>query len=310
MNNEKPPVILVVDDEPEIRALISDFLEDDEGYAVLNARNGQEALETVLPNHHVDLVLSDINMPVMKGFELLSAVRGRWPHVKRVLITAYNVEDYIELALAHDVGNIFAKTTPFHFVELAALLKTLLSGDIFGAQRYFSDEAGRQSLTITRGDRIDKDARAIMQTLPEDRVPRKLNLVLVELLTNAIFYGIRREKPDRKEDWTYDFELLPEEAIQVTTLCDAEKYAISIMDRGGRLTKKDYLYWLHRQVARDENGMPLGVYDSHGRGFYIARKYIDRLIINIDPGVKTEVVIVNYFNEVFVGSKPLYINEL
>ncbi len=310
MTDTQKATILVVDDEPEIRALISDFLEDDEGYIVLNAENGRDALDNILPNHKVDLVLSDINMPVMKGFELLSEVRARRPGIKRVLITAYNVEDYIELALQHDVGNIFAKTTPFNFGELSALLRTLLSGDIFGIRRYFADSVPEHRMIITRGDRIDEDSRRILMHLPAGKVPRKLNLVLVELLTNAIFYGIRKEQPDSKEKWSYDFELDPDEAVQISTMCDDEKYAISIADPGGRLTKKDVMYWLHRQVARDESGMPLGVYDSHGRGFYIARKYIDRLTINIDSGNKTEVVIINYFDDVYVGSKPLYINEL
>jgi anti-sigma regulatory factor (Ser/Thr protein kinase) len=70
------------------------------------------------------------------------------------------------------------------------------------------------------------------------------------------------------------------------------------------------LYWLHRQLAIDEAGLPLGIFDSHGRGFFIARQYIDRLIINIDRNKKTEIVIINYFSKVYHGFKPLYINEI
>ncbi len=115
VNNKNDITILVVDDEPEIRSLIADFLEDDEGYTVLTAEDGVDALENVLPHNTVNLVLSDINMPRMKGFELLNEVRESYPDIKRVLITAYNVEDYFELAMQHDVGNIFVKTTPFNF---------------------------------------------------------------------------------------------------------------------------------------------------------------------------------------------------
>ncbi|MBD3393714.1 MAG: response regulator [Chitinivibrionales bacterium] len=308
--DNKGITLLVVDDEPEIRMLIADYLEDDEGYTVLTAENGKDALDNVLSAHKVDLVLSDINMPVMKGFELLHEVRERYPETKRVLITAYNVEDYIDMALKYDVGNIFVKTTPFNFDELSSMLTNLLSEDIFGVGRYLEPGFEQRCFAIKRGDALDKDVKQITEVLPPGPAGKKLNLVLVELLTNAIFYGIRKENPERKEEWDYEFELFDSDAIQITAGWDSRKYAISITDNGGRLQKKDVLYWLHRQVAHDDAGVPVGIGDSHGRGFFIARRYIDRLVINIAPAKKTEVVIINYTAEVYQGSKPLYINEI
>lgn len=306
----KNKTILVVDDEEEILNLIADFLHDDEGYKVFTARDAKEALESILPFNKIDLVLSDINMPQMRGFEFLNKVREHYPHIKRILITAYNVEDYFELAMKHDVGNIFVKTTPFNFHELSTILKNLLTDDIFGAERYFHSDCQQHSLILSRGDAIEHTAHSIIEKLAPVKDNNKLELVLVELLTNAIFYGIRSEPPDKKEIWNHDFELKPDEAIQIKIFRDSMKYAISITDLGGRLKKYDVLYWLHRQLARDENGLPLGIMDTHGRGFFIARKYIDRLIINIQAHKKTEIVILNYFNELYSGYKPLYINEL
>ncbi|MBD3316758.1 MAG: response regulator [Chitinivibrionales bacterium] len=302
--------VLVVDDEPEIRSLIADYLSDEEGYKVLEAENGRDALDNIIPNCKVDLVLSDINMPVMKGFDLLNEVRRHYPYIKRVLITAYNVEDYLELALKHDVGNIFVKTTPFNFAELSACLECLLTGNIFGAERYFDSPAQRRSVMVKRGDCVAESAARIIALLPQTTIPSKLELVLIELLTNAVFYGVRNERPDRKEGWNHDFELSDEEAVQVSVMWDAEKHAVSIVDTGGKLKKRDVLYWLNRQVSRDEQGMPVGLFDSHGRGLFIARKYIDRMIINIDRARKTELIVVNYHDKSFEGYKPLYINEL
>ncbi len=302
--------ILIVDDEPEIRGLIADYLEDDEGYKVLVAEDGIDALKNVLPDNHVDLVLSDINMPRMKGFELLHEVKNRYPAIKRVLITAYNVEDYFELAMKHDVGNIFVKTTPFNFSELSTVLENLLTDDIFGADRYMQGDFKRFMFVVTRGDGLQKDADAIIDCLPPYIEKKKLELVLVELLTNAIFYGIRGEIPSKKETWDHDFELSNDDAIQIQVLWDDKKYAISINDRGGRLKKQDVLYWLHRQIGKDERGLPHGIMDSHGRGLFIARKYIDRLLINIATNSRTEIIIINYYNEEYSGFKPLYINEI
>ncbi len=308
--NKNDITILVVDDEPEIRSLIADFLEDDEGYKVLTAEDGVDALENVLPHHKVDLVLSDINMPRMKGFELLNEVRTKYPDIKRVLITAYNVEDYFELAMKHDVGNIFVKTTPFNFSELSTVLENLLTNNIFGAQRYMNEGFEMKTFMVTRGDALQNSSDEIISCLPAKVEMKKLELVLVELLTNAVFYGIRGESPERKETWNHEFELNEEDAIQITALWDDKKYAIAIEDKGGRLKKQDVLYWLNRQIGKDERGLPLGIMDSHGRGLFIARKYIDRLLINIASNERTEIIIVNYYNEEYSGFKPLYINEI
>lgn len=305
----KDACILVVDDEKEMREMIVDYL-DDEGYKTLSAENGREALDKCLPYHHIDLVLSDINMPVMKGFDLLKEVREKYPSVKRVLITAYNVEDYLELALKHDVGNIFVKSTPFNFRELSQMLENLLTGDIFGVSKYFEKPVLEKTFVIKKGNRLDAYASEIIKHVPETAKAKKVELVLIELLANAVFYGIRKEKSDNKDEWDYDFELSDSEVIYVTLLADSEKFGISVLDKGGRLKKSDVLYWINRQVTRDESGIPLGIYDTHGRGFYITREYIDRLIVNIDVNKRTEVIIINYYSQPYHGYKPLHINEI
>lgn len=309
MNSEKAR-ILVVDDEMEIRSLIVEFLHEIEGYTVFEAKDANEAL-VFLESNTVDLILSDINMPGMKGFDLLKEVRTRYPSIKRVLITAYNVEDYLELALKYDIGNIFVKTTPFNFDELSTVLSSLLNNTIFGVEKYLNSSAEKLHISITSSKDLDVHAANMVSfigELPYDA--KKLELVIIELLTNAIFYGIRKESPENKDTWKYDFVLPPEEAVQVTIAKDEEKFAISITDVGGRLTKSDVLYWLNRQISHDDDGLPLGLYDSHGRGLFITRKYIDRLIVNIDQSRRTEIIVINYFQNSYIGYKPLYINEL
>lgn len=301
--------ILLVDDEPEIREMIFDFLTDLEGYTVCSAKNGMEALE-LLEKRTFDLVLSDINMPGIKGFELLKRVREMYPTVKRVLITAYNVEEYLELAMKHDIGNIFVKTAPFNFNELSTLLRNLLLGDIFGIKRYFSEGTPVRKFTISRSTKLDQDAKTIVEVINDEKRQKRIELVLIELLTNAIFYGARNEAPDCKDRWDHSFELTEDTAVVVKVASDQEKYIISVKDKGGRLKKKDVLYWLNRQIALDDTGIPLGLLDSHGRGLFIARRYIDRLVINIDKQKQTEVVMINYYNSTYNGHKPLYINEI
>ena len=79
--------ILVVDDVDTIARVYARFLER-QGYDVQIAFNGEEAL-AIWEQFHPDLVISDIRMPKMSGFELANALRKKNPKQKVVLMTGY-----------------------------------------------------------------------------------------------------------------------------------------------------------------------------------------------------------------------------
>ena len=114
------------------------------------------------------------------------------------MITAYNVEDYLNLALKYDIGNIFVKTAPFNFSEFSSIIAYLLNGDIFGLSHYFDESVPIKEMKIRSSRSLDKDAELIIDQIGPIDQPKRLELVIVELLTNAIFYGIRNEIPDKR----------------------------------------------------------------------------------------------------------------
>jgi response regulator RpfG family c-di-GMP phosphodiesterase len=77
---------LIVDDEPRLRQVMVHLMRAD-GFHCIEAGNGLEALDQ-LTRHAVTLVLSDLRMPKMDGFELLRELRSRYPDVAVVMITA------------------------------------------------------------------------------------------------------------------------------------------------------------------------------------------------------------------------------
>jgi DNA-binding response OmpR family regulator len=85
----KECTVLVVDDSQMIRTLLLRHLRQGGYKSVLEATNGQEALE-LLAEHPVDLVLLDINMPVMDGYATLEKIKSddRWREVSVIMITA------------------------------------------------------------------------------------------------------------------------------------------------------------------------------------------------------------------------------
>ncbi len=85
MNNKKRTV-LVVDDETNIRELIKDNLEE-ENYRVFTANDGLSALDMV-DKHKPDLVILDIMMPEMDGWEVCKTIRDRGEEIKILMLTA------------------------------------------------------------------------------------------------------------------------------------------------------------------------------------------------------------------------------
>lgn len=87
--------ILIVDDEKNYPLILSSILED-EGFETLTANSGQAALE-ILKSSDVDLVLTDMKMPVMDGIQLLEEVKDKDPDLPVIMMTAYGtVEKAVE----------------------------------------------------------------------------------------------------------------------------------------------------------------------------------------------------------------------
>ncbi len=82
-------VVLLVEDEPDVRMIVSDLLSD-LGYTVLEAKNGQAGLRIVESGVHIDLLLTDVGLPgSMNGRQLADASRQRRPSLKVLFITGY-----------------------------------------------------------------------------------------------------------------------------------------------------------------------------------------------------------------------------
>ena len=81
--------ILVVDDEPQVRTLCRTIIElENPGYVVVEASSGKEAL-AVIKETPFDLIILDLSMPDMDGFDFLKAVRDEVPKLKIICISGF-----------------------------------------------------------------------------------------------------------------------------------------------------------------------------------------------------------------------------
>jgi two-component system response regulator GlrR len=80
-----PKKILVVDDNPVVSDIV-DMILSTEGYVLLTAQSGQDALEKL--DHTFDLVLTDLMMPGMDGFTLIHRIKANYPNLPVIVLTA------------------------------------------------------------------------------------------------------------------------------------------------------------------------------------------------------------------------------
>ena len=113
------PALLVVDDEPQVLALIPQLFRGE--FPVLTARSGEEALAR-LAEQEVGVVVADQRMPEMVGTELLGRIAAERPDVVRILLTAYaDIESLLE---AINTGRVYQFITkPWENRELAVLIR-------------------------------------------------------------------------------------------------------------------------------------------------------------------------------------------
>ena len=117
--------VLIVDDEPSIIVALQ-FLMEQNGYETLVAFSGEEAMETIA-RHRPDLILLDIMLPVVDGFEVCQRIREKaeWKDIRIVLVTALGSEANAAKGLA--LGANAYITKPFANADLLAKVKELLA---------------------------------------------------------------------------------------------------------------------------------------------------------------------------------------
>jgi two-component system, chemotaxis family, chemotaxis protein CheY len=111
--------VLVVDDEPDIRATVAEMLEI-EGYAVEEAANGADALAAI-DRQQPDVILLDMRMPVLDGWGFAAELNGRAIEIPIVVMTA--ARDAARWAA--EIGANAALPKPFGFDELIQAVATV-----------------------------------------------------------------------------------------------------------------------------------------------------------------------------------------
>ena len=189
------PVILVVDDQPQNNELLQAYLAP-QGYEIVKAASGQEALEK-LSGNQIDLILLDIMMPKMSGIELLVKLRAdkNTQLIPVVMVTALKeTEDKIK-ALEAGCDDFISK--PFDKVELLARVKSILKISYYLKQLKEKEkfkavvDKATDGIAICSPDYLIKDSNtAILKYL---NITDPANVNLVETLFKNYSVSLNKE---------------------------------------------------------------------------------------------------------------------
>ena len=144
---EQTARILVIDDEPDLLENISLALEAS-GYNVLTASNGRQGLE-ILQRTTVNLILADIAMPEMNGYQLLDRVRKNpdWVTIPFIFLTARKLDSDIRYGKEMGVDDYLVK--PIHSADLLAVVR----GKLYRVQQ-LCQIVDKTSSNMQKGDRL------------------------------------------------------------------------------------------------------------------------------------------------------------
>ena len=311
--------LLVVESVESILIAIRDYLISDFDIVTCsNCKSAKEAIKKKIDSTF-DLLITDTYFPDGTGFDLVLYCKEHLPETKYILTTAHDPLDHIDFICEHQVSNVISKHSNLSLRYIYATACKLLTSEIFGVEQYFpelkvlypSEMPPEDSLENRilysvnihsikeKSDWGDRISNLFKQKIG---IPDHFSkLIFDEITTNAIY------RAPRLEDGNYKFQekdpktdkLIQKENIKleredhfIIQYGYYDDFMILVcQDNHGTLYKKEVLYRLQRQSkSSPETGLPLGLSDYHGRGFFLLREQLTSLVINIKRNRKTEII--------------------
>jgi CheY-like chemotaxis protein len=310
--------ILIADNSKVARSIFGTYIRRARG-TVITVTSGKEAI-SVLRSNKVDLLITDIDIPEVNGFDLIAFAKQSGNRIPSIIITGLHIDEYINLAIEKDIGNILSKEINEH--SFVRTCYNLISGkNIFGLGHYLPSAPEINVMKINCSTQIQSVIREINEYgfhkgLNENQKPF-LAVILDEILSNAVYhaYGHTEEKESRDVVCLRD-----DEAVEVRYGYNENHLGISVTDYKGLLTKKTILSSFKNVIdqkklieeSKKHNVEVLDRITPGGRGLQMIRLMSNDYYFNIKRNSMTEVIaLVNISDKAIVyHNSSIRINEL
>ncbi|MGB9700507.1 MAG: response regulator [Thermodesulfobacteriota bacterium] len=204
--NNKPRILCVDDDQSILKTL--EMLLVPNGYEVIKAGSGEEALKKLL-EERVDLIIMDVKMPGMDGFETCRLIKedDQYQHLPVILITGLTAKEERVKGIEAGAEDFISK--PFDAAEILARVKMLLKaktmqerriGELLIEMGFITEEQLQQALLLAKEQKIKVgEALSAMGALDKDRIywalSTQLNMNYIELAPDMIDPELVRQFP-------------------------------------------------------------------------------------------------------------------
>lgn len=223
--------ILIADDSAMNRAILTEMLGD--GYEILEAENGRQAVSIMQTNIDIDLLLLDIMMPEMDGFDVLAMMnKYHWiDDIPVIMISAENASSYVERA--YDLGATDYISRPFDMaIVRRRVINTLM---LYAKQKRLVQMVAEQ---VYEKEKVSNTMISILSHIVEFRNNESgLHVVHIRTITELLLRRLRK-KTDRYPLTEADISLIS----TASALHDIGKINIpeQILNKPGRLTKEEF----------------------------------------------------------------------
>ena len=233
------PVILVVDDNRDIVWLIKETLSSE--YAVREAFNAEEAL-ALMDQQTPDLIITDIMMPSMDGFALISRIKSDkfTRHIPLIVVSAKVSES--EQAEGLDLGADVYLTKPFSSVVLHSVVNRLMANKKELKDYYYSPESayeqsGGQLIHQEDKEFMDSVTAIIKENLAQDTLRPELIADKLGMNTRALYRRFKKISPLTPSDFIKDYRMMHAARLLVTTNLSVQEIIYQV-----GVSNKSYFY--------------------------------------------------------------------
>ena len=233
--NTGNPVILVVDDNRDVVWLIKETLSS--GYVVREAFNAEEAL-ALMEQQTPDLIITDIMMPSMDGFELIGRIKSDkfTRHIPLVVVSAKISEN--EQAEGLDLGADAYLTKPFSSVVLHSVVNRLMANKKELKDYYYSPESayeqfGGQLIHQEDKEFMDSVTTIIKENLVQDVLRPEFIAEKLGMNTRALYRRFKKISPLTPSDFIKDYRMMYAAQLLVTTNLSVQEiiYQVGISNK-------------------------------------------------------------------------------
>ncbi|SFV55051.1 response regulator receiver domain protein (CheY-like) [hydrothermal vent metagenome] len=182
--------LLIVDDDPFNRQLVVSLLEKIESIHFIEAENGKEALE-VLEKHHIDMVLLDLHMPIMDGYETLKLIKheSKYDFIPVLIVTT----DEQEMNKLYSLGADDFISKPFKLSELESRIYAHIEKAQY-RKKYNELSANKIQKTFIESKEYEEkqQIKKVSQATEEIDSQKNYNLDFIEKSQKEIFYSMAK----------------------------------------------------------------------------------------------------------------------